>query len=849
MKKLRMTRLAIFFLGLGLFSSIGCRWALAADGALDPETQVLDGEVTDEKNNPIPDAVCTLTGPAMPEQGRPVNTGEKGGFEFTGLIPGSYQLTCAAAGYEPIVKSEIEITTTESPFLQIVLPAAVVVKQRVQVTGQAPRVSQQSTAPPVEITAPSLRVLPLAEQRFKAALPLIPGVVRTPDGRLSIKGALESQGTLLIDSAETVDPVTGSFSIEVPIDAVESVEVFKTPYQTQYGRFSGGLTVVQTKAPSDRWHFELNDFIPTPRIRSGHIVGIEDDEPRAYLTGPLWKDKLSFSEAIKYTFSRQPVRGLAWPNNETKREGIESFTDVYYVVSPQHLITANLKVFPLRKQYVDISALVPQSASSNYGQRGFSIGGHDRYMFKSGGVLSSLIQYTKFDSYAHGQGPESMLVTPDGWGGNFFNKWTRFSDQEELLETYTLPQKEWLGKHGIKVGLDVNHRSYYGTSQSNPVKVLRTDGSLAQLIDFTGPGRLDARDTELAGFYQDHWAFNDWIAIDYGLRFSGQSLGETSAISPRFGVIFTPTSSGNTVVRAGGGIFYDRLPLLAGDFTSNLERVVTDFDPEEQPLGPPITFTNAYVKFEEDGQRVVPTSNRLDSTPYNLTWSAEIDQQFTPSLVGRVSFLASRTSNLFSINPQVQSPTNGVLLLSNRGGSRYRELTATVRYHPNDRTDINISYVNSRDRGDLNSLSAVYVPFEQPVIVPNYFATLPANVPNRVISWSRFQLPWKVTIAPIFDVHTGFPYSVVDTLQNYVGTPNSQRLPTFLSLDMQFTKDFKLKFLPIIGKYPLRGAMRIYNVTNHDNYVTVYNNITSPYFQHFVGLQHRFFDFSFDIMY
>ena len=54
---------------------------------------------------------------------------------------------------------------------------------------------------------------------------------------------------LLIDSAESVDPVTGSFSIQIPIDAVESLEVQKTAYQAQYGRFSGGLTSVETKAP------------------------------------------------------------------------------------------------------------------------------------------------------------------------------------------------------------------------------------------------------------------------------------------------------------------------------------------------------------------------------------------------------------------------------------------------------------------------------------------------------------------------------------------------------------------------------------------------------------------------
>jgi hypothetical protein len=849
MSELRMHRLTIAFLGLTLLSSFGRRVALAADGSPDPETQILSGSVTDEKNNPIPGAACTLTGPALPQQGRPVTTDEKGTFQFTGLVPGTYQLTCAAVGYEPVMQGGLEVTEAAAPSLQMVLPAEVVIRQRVEVTGKATQVTAETTAPPAELTSQQLRVLPLAEQRFKAALPLVPGVVRTPDGRISIKGAIETQGTLLIDSAETVDPVTGSFSIEVPIDAVESLEVYKSAYQAQYGRFSGGLTVVQSKAPAGKWHFELNDFLPSLRIRSGQIVGIEDDSPRLYLTGPLWKDKLTFSESLMYEFSRQPVRGLAWPNNETKKEGLQSFTNFYYVLSPQHLLSANVKVFPERRQFADINSLIPQPASADYGQRGYSLGGTDRYMFTSGGVLTTLAQFTQFDSYAHGQGPQDMLVTPNGWGGNFFNKWTRFSAQQEVLQSYSFPHYEWHGQHDIKVGWNVNHRAYSGISQSRPVQVLRADGSLAEQIDFTGAGELNANDTEFAGFYQDHWAFNDMLAVDYGLRLSGQTLGESSAVSPRVGLVFSPASNGRTVLRTGAGVFYDRLPLLAGDFTNNLTRSVTFFDPQGLPLGPSIAYTPAYVKFEENGQQVVPTRHELDSTPYNFTWSVELDQEIRPSVIARVSYLSSRTYNQFTLDPQNLGGGQGVLLLSNRGGSRYHEFETTLRLRPSDKVDINISYVKSLDRGDLNTLSSVFVPFEQPVIRPNFFATLPVNVPNRVITWSRFSLPWKVTVSPIFDVHEGFPYSVIDTLQNYVGNPNSQRLPTFASLDMQFTKDFRLKFIPFLGKHTLRGSMRIYNVTNHGNYRDVYNNLDSPFFQHFVGIQHRFFDFSFDIVY
>jgi len=310
------------------------------------------------------------------------------------------------------------------------------------------------------------------------------------------------------------------------------VEVQKTAYQAQYGRFTGGLTSVRTKAPLNQWNWELNDFIPSPRIKSGQIVGIANDVPRLSFTGPILSDKLSFSESFMYSINKQPVRGLAWPHNEIKRQGFDSFTDLYYVSSPQNLVTANLKVFPLREQYANIDSFIQQSASSDYAQSGFALGATDRYMFSNGGVLTTLFQHTDFDSYAHGQGPQDMVLTPDNWEGNFFNAWTRASSQQELLQNYQSGKKNWAGRHIFKVGGDFVHRSYNDVSKSHPVQLLRPDGSLAELITFQGAGVLKAEDTELAAFAQDHWALNDQIALDYGVRYSGQTLGEHAAFAP-----------------------------------------------------------------------------------------------------------------------------------------------------------------------------------------------------------------------------------------------------------------------------------------------------------------------------
>jgi len=786
----------------------------------------------------------------LPSQGRPVTTGNNGTFEFTGLLPGTYRVNCGAVGYEPVAKPDVEVVKGEQPAsLQLQLPAEVVVHQHVEVTGHATKVTGETAAPPATLKTEEVKSLPLTEQKFMAALPLVPGVIRTPDGRLSIKGTIENQGTLLVDGAETVDPVTGSFSIDVPLDAVESVEVFKSAYQTEYGRFSGGLTTVQTKAPSSKWDYELNDFVPTPRIRAGSIEGIQSDSPRAYLTGPLHGDKLTFSEGFTYDYSAQPVRGLAYPNNETKKEGWTSFTNLYFTVSPQHLTSFNVKIFPFKHQFENIDSLIPKPQSADYAQSGFSIGGQDHYVFTSGGILTTLAQFTDFDSYSHGQGGQDQLITPMGWGGNFFNRWTRSSAQQEVQENYLFHRKQWYGRHDVKVGGDFVHRAYQGTSFSHPVQMLRNDNSVAEQITFGPAGQLTTSDTEFAAFAQDHWTFNDYIAIDYGLRFSSQTLGDPAAIAPRAGVVFSPGKKGRTIFRGGAGIFYDRLPLLAGDYTQNPTRNVTLFDTNGVPIGPTTIYRPFYQEFKEGGKEIVPSGASLGSTPYNFTWNVELDQELLPHVIARVSYLTSRTYNQFIVNPVTLSATDGLLLLSNLGGSRYHEFETTLRVRPSGKVDVNISYVNSSARGDLNTMASVYVPFEQPVIQQNLFGTLPTNVPERVVSWAALKLPRKITLSPVIDWHSGFPYSIFDVQQNYVGPPNNRRFPTFTSLDVNVSKDFTVPFLPWVRHHALRGSVRVFNVTNHSNPRDVYNTLTSPAFLHYAGFQHRSYDLALDVLY
>jgi hypothetical protein len=766
-------------------------------------------------------------------------TDSAGRYEFTQLPPGRYTLRVNQQGFKPFAAT-ISLSENEASATDVALTLDTVV-DKVEVKEQAPLPTENSS-PASTVNKTQLETLPLAQQKFREALPLVPGVIRTLDGKLSVRGTSENQGMLQVDSAKTVDPVTGSFSIPVPIDAIQTVKVDKTPFSAENGGFSGGLTAIETTPPPSDWFYKVKDFNVSLRGKNGHFVGISQATPRVSFGGPIGEGKKwSFTEVYEYDVRRDPVRGLAWPNNEIKSQGFNSFTRVQAILSPQHVLNADVNVFPMRTQFADITALVPQSASSDYNQKGVSAGISDLYSFHSGALLRMALRYTRFDSNARGQGPADMLINPEARAGNFFNSWTRNANQYEFYPTFQFAPTKWLGRHEFKIGLDLTHRSYAGSSLSHPVQLLRQDGTLAEQISFTGNGLLGASATDVEEFIQDRWMVNDQLAIDLGGRLTSETVGRRAAFAPRVGLAYSPGKTKKTVFRAGAGLFYDRVSLLEADFIHNPQRIVSFFDATGQPIGTPIPYTNAYV-----ANGVGPPSSRLrsqpDSSPRSFVSNLEVDRQLWGSAVLRVSYVYSQTRDLFVVNPvQNVFGTAGLLGLFPTGEANYHEFEATLHFQPIRRADLNVSYIWSRARGDLNTVSNIFLPFEQPVIRPNISGILYSDVPNRVVTWGVVHLPWAVTVTPVVDVHTGFSYSNVDVVQNYVGVPNTQRFPTFFSLDAQVYRDFHLplKFLERGSGHKVRVGLYSINLTNHGNFHDVYNNVTSPFFGKFTGFQRR----------
>jgi hypothetical protein len=770
-----------------------------------------------------------------------IATDSAGNYEFKDVPDGEYILQLQAEGFEPFTATiHVQGTTDVVQNISLKLTA---VTEKVEVKELAETVSPTYSTTP-KLSEKQLESLPLTEANFKQALPLTPGVVRTSDGKLTFRGSGEDQSMLQVNDSKMTDPVTGSFSIPVPLDAVQSVQVVKTPYSAENGGFSGALTEVETVPPPENWRFNLRDLNVSLRGKNDHFVGVARATPRVAFGGPILKDKVSFSEVFEYDVIRDPIRGLPWPFDEIKRQGFTSFSTLQAILSPRQVLTLTLNVFPQRTQFANINPLLPQTASSDYDRTGESVSLSDVYSLASGALFHLGLTYTRFDSNAHGQGDETMLLTPESWGGNYFNSWTRSSGQLEAAPTFQFASWKFLGRHETKIGSNVTHRSFSGTSFSHDVNLLREDGTLAQQIGFEGAGLMNASITDAEEFVTDHWMPNDHLAIDVGARVTSETIGRSAAFAPRFGIGYSPGKDHKTILRAGTGLFYAAVPLLAADFAGNPIRVVTEYDPTGQIIQSQVAFQNAYIA-NGSGPLASRILHSPNSSARSFVSSAEIDRTLWSGAVLKLSYLHSTTSDLFVINPILQTPvfgaasTPGILGLSNTGGENYNEAEATLRFHPVRNSELNVSYVWSRSRGDLNTLGDLYIPFEEPVIRPNAYGVRPSDVPQRVVVWGRFRLPYEIILGPVLDVHTGFPYSKVDENQNYVGTPNSQRFPTFFSVDAQVYRDFRMPILNHGGGRKFRLGIYVLNITNHGNFIQVFNNATSPHFGELVGFEQR----------
>lgn len=812
----RITRIfkavpVIFFL-IGIFGLIST--TAAAQGGNIRGKVVAD--IPDQRRI-LPGVAVTLSGERLGEKKLQSVSDLEGQYDFPSLVAGEYLVTVEFSGfkkYEKKLSVQIEATVEHDILLQ-----PVPLTENVTVTDDRTDASKTESTTPSVITTQALRDAPLIDQKFQDALPLLPGVVRGPDGNLNIKGTRPTQSGILVSSLNVTDPVTGAPAIELPLEAVDTVQVHSNPYSSEFGKFTGAVTTIETRSGSNDLRYLFTGTLPRPRWRDGKIYGIGAATPRIAIGGPIKKDKLFFFQSVEYRFVRTNVPSLETleeHQRDIQRESFDSFSRLDYVINNNNRLTASFSIFPQKFDYFNLNTFNPSDTTANFHQRGWFVAFNEQATFKSGALLQSSFSVKQFDGDIFGNSGAPYEIIPDRNFGGWFNRQHRESRRYEWLEVFNFAPR---GSHAFKTGFNFSRTSFDGTDRSNPVRIVRADGATHQLIDFAGAGVLERSQNEYSLFVQDKWIVNRRFVLDLGLRYDRDGIGNNNNFAPRVGFALTPAGD-QTVVRGGIGLFYDKIPLNIGSFEQYQSLVVTTF--AEDGVTP------------IDGPRLFPNTAPEDlENPYSLAWNLQVDHQLTRRLLLRFGYEERSTRRDF-----VLEPTGTALLLQNNGRSRYRELQAVARFRFQEGRNIFLSYVRSQARGNLNDFNTYFGNLKHAIIRPDEYGRQPFDAPNRLLFWGDFALPKDVVATPVVDWHSGFPFSLLNENQDFVGPRNEGgRFPRLFTLDLLVTKGLSIPFRG--KKYKGRAGFTIFNITNHWNPRDVQNNLASGQFGTFFNSPDR----------
>jgi len=801
----------------------------------------LDVRILDEQRLPVPGVQVEIKSGVTIIAA--AETDADGIAHFDAIPVGHYDLTATREGFRPVVRNDLAFPDPSGAALEFMLQAAPD-REHIDVQATADPVDQGSSTP-TQIASSVARDLPGRPATVSDVLPLVPGVVRSPTGDLRISAAGEHRSALIVNSADVTDPATGQFGLTVPIDSVETVNVYQTPFLAEYGRFTAGLVSVETRRGGDQWKWEINDPFPDFRIRSYHLRGLRDATPRLNVEGPIIRGKLYFSEGLEYEVRKIEVYELPFPRNQKLNEGINSFAQLDWVVSGRHLVTATAHLAPQRLSYVNLDFFNPEPTVPDAATHNYTATIADRLTIW-GGLLENIFSATRFDARIWPQGTEDFTMAPWGNSGNYFARQTRTAVRYGWSPVYAFHSFNFLGAHNFKMGAGVSQSSENGQVNDQPVDILGAQSQLLETITFTGGKPFSMSDTAYSFFGQDHWSLSSRLAADLGVRTESQEISESFRVAPRAGLAWLPFDSAKTVIRAGFGLFFDRVPLNVYSFNHYPRQNTSFYDDTGALIAGPYYYENLLGVADLNSSFVVHKQTPGDFSPRSANGAIQIEQTVTSFLKLRAGYTRNEAAGLVLVDRIAPDPAllTGAYVLNGSGDSRYHQVEITARLSLPASRLLFLSYVRSSAEGDLNEFAGYLGSFPSPIVRDNVYSRLPGDLPNRFLAWGQVPLPLGFRVAPILELRDGFPVAIFDAEQNYAATPYLQRYPDFFSLDSRFSKDLRVS-----PKYTVRLSVSSYNLTNHFNPEAFHANIADPVYGIFFGHRGRRFTGDFDILF
>jgi hypothetical protein len=311
----KVIRLALIVcvLGLCLVISLPSR-AQVAGGTL-------SGTITDPSGSVVPNAEVAIKNSATGIS-RNVTTNADGFYSAANLVPGNYEVSVSAPGFNNEIKKGIVINVGAQPVFNLVLQIGSV-SNRVEVTTEAPTVQLTSSDISATVNATTVRELPLNGRSWTDLAALQPGVatIQTQPSfatgadrgnrgfgqQLTISGARPQQNNYRLDGISLNDYANGApgsvLGGNLGVDAIQEFSVLTSNYSAEYGKTSGGVVNAVTRSGTNAFHGSAYEFLRNSALDAANFFENAGGIPKApfkrnqfggTIGGPIIKNRTFF---------------------------------------------------------------------------------------------------------------------------------------------------------------------------------------------------------------------------------------------------------------------------------------------------------------------------------------------------------------------------------------------------------------------------------------------------------------------------------------------------------------------------------------------------------------------------
>lgn len=316
-------------------------------------------------------------------------------------------------------------------------------------------------------------------------------------------------------------------------------------------------------------------------------------------------------------------------------------------------------------------------------------------------------------------------------------------------------------------------RTVYFLSKNMSLPAIRLlGGGATQYTVAAGNPIVDVGQFDIGIYAQDDWRIKPNFTLSYGLRYEAQTnSSDMRDFSPRLSIAWglggTAKKPAKTVLRAGTGIFYDR---LSYNLTMNSLRYNGITQQQYVVINPNFYLTNvpalSTLNAQTSSRDMI--SNSIVS-PYIAQGNIGIDRQLPKNITVAVNYIFSTSNHSLrtrNINApyleyggvQPYGPVGNIFLYESSGRARQNQLIVNVNARMTRRVQLFGFYMaqNAHSNTDNLGSSPAYAYNESTEWGRSSFA--PAHrvfMGGSITAWKR------ISLAPHVTAQTGLPFNIV----------------------------------------------------------------------------------------